>query len=197
MSSPEVFRPRSGYVLFGIVAVMSAMTAGPSVPTYGLEGALPALLIAATVTYAAYLVFVRPKVVMDDDAISIVNPTSSARVGWRRVDAIEARYTMFLEAEGRTIHAWAAPAPGRYHSRTVHPSELRGLAVSTGRMLRPGESPRTHSGAAVYLARQRWQAARDRVSPASTAELTARVDWLPVVLLTGGLLLSVASVLHA
>lgn len=197
MSAPEVYRPRSSYLFFGIVAAMAVLTAAPSVSTYGFVGALPALSIGATVTYGAYLLFVRPKVVLTDDTITIVNPTSHAEVGWRRVDAIEARYTMYIEAEGRTIHAWAAQAPGRYHGRTVHPTELRGLPVATDRMLRPGESPRTHSGTAVYLARQRWQAAAGRPMGAADAELTAGIDVTHALLLGLGVIVSVASVLHA
>jgi hypothetical protein len=65
---------------------------------------------------------------------------------------------MYIQVAGKKIYAWAAQAPGRYHSRTVHASEVRGLKIPDLYNMRPGESPRTHSGQALALARIRFEA---------------------------------------
>jgi hypothetical protein len=65
---------------------------------------------------------------------------------------------MYIQVAGEKIYAWAAQAPGRYHSRTVHASEIRGLKIPDLQNMRPGESPRTHSGQALALARIRMEA---------------------------------------
>jgi hypothetical protein len=65
---------------------------------------------------------------------------------------------MYIQVAGEKIYAWAAQAPGRYHSRTVHASEIRGLKIPDLQNMRPGESPRTHSGQALALARIRFDA---------------------------------------
>jgi hypothetical protein len=79
-------------------------------------------------------------------------------VGWGEVEDISARYSMYIQVGGEKIYAWAAQAPGRYHSRTLHASEVRGLKIPDLHNMRPGESPRTHSGQALALARIRFDA---------------------------------------
>ena len=56
-----------------------------------------------------------------------------------------------IKNDGKEIFAWAAPAPGRYHARSVHPSEVRGMNVGAEGIIRPGESPRSDSGVAKHL----------------------------------------------
>jgi hypothetical protein len=124
------------------------------------------MLITATwaiaVSSMAQLVFARPKVILFDEGITIVNPFLTITTGWHRVDAIDAKFTMSILVGPKTIYAWAAPAPGRYHSRSIHETDLRGMRVDSAEMIRPGESPRSHSGAATYLARIRLENFRNR-----------------------------------
>jgi hypothetical protein len=113
----------------------------------------PTLTWAVAISSMAYLIFNRPKVILFDEGITIVNPFLTITTGWQRVDAIDAKFTMSILVDDKTIYAWAAPAPSRYHSRSIHESDLRGMRTDSQSMIRPGESPRSHSGAATYLAR--------------------------------------------
>jgi len=115
-------------------------------------------IFAATLTY---LILHRPKVELFDEGIRITNPFDQITVGWQRVESIEAKYTMSIQVGYKVIYAWAAPAPGRYHSRTIHPSEIKGMDIGSSGLIRPGDSPRTHSGAAAYLAIMRLKSFRD------------------------------------
>lgn len=124
--------------------------------------ALIAFAWAAAVSSMAHLVFWRPRVILFDEGITIVNPFLTITVGWDLVDAIEAKYTMSILVADKTIHAWAAPAPSRYHSRSIHETELRGMRFNDQTMIRPGESPRSHSGVATFLARAKLANFRER-----------------------------------
>lgn len=104
-----------------------------------------------------YLILHRPLVEIADDGIKIINPLWSYQIGWRDISAIETRYTMSVEVNGEIIHAWAAPAPGRYHARKIHPSEVKGMDIASQSTVRFGESPRSDSGVAAFLARSRWK----------------------------------------
>jgi hypothetical protein len=104
-----------------------------------------------------YMIFIRPPVVVSDEGIEIHNAFTTHVVGWHDVIAIETRYSMSIMMEDRVVFAMAAPAPSRYHARTIHKTELKGLALPDYETLRAGDSPRTHSGVAAHMARLRWQ----------------------------------------
>lgn len=140
-----------------VTFVMSALMAITMIWQGGQRDALIAVAWAATASSIAYLVFWRPKVILFDEGITIVNPFLTITAGWDLVDAIDAKYTMSLLIADKTIYAWAAPAPSRYHSRSIHETELRGMRFNDQSMIRPGESPRSHSGAATYLARTKLE----------------------------------------
>ena len=114
--------------------------------------------LAATVFY---LVLHRPQVELFDEGIRITNPLEQITVGWQDVESVDAKYTMSISVAGKTFYAWAAPAPGRHHRRTIHPSEIKGMDIGVDGLIRPGDSPRTHSGAAAYLAIMRLKSFRD------------------------------------
>jgi len=124
---------------------------------YGFNSALSSLLWGLFTCALFYLIFIHPKVVFFDEGLLIVNPLQSFKIGWHEVQEIDARYTMYIihTATGRKIHAFAAQAPGRYHSRTVHPNEVKGMRVGESGMIRAGESPRSSSGVATAIARSK------------------------------------------
>ncbi len=126
---------------------------------YGFIGGLPSLTWGLVLSTFFYLIFIHPKVIFFDEGLTIVNPLHTITLGWHEVGEIDARYTMYVihRPTGVKIHAFAAQAPGRYHSRTVHPNEVKGMRVGDSGMIRAGESPRSNSGAATAIARARLE----------------------------------------
>jgi hypothetical protein len=126
---------------------------------YGLMGGLPSIGWGLVLSTIFYLIFIHPKVIFFDEGLTIVNPLTTITLGWHDVVEIDARFTMYVvhRKSGAKIHAFAAQAPGRYHSRTVHPNEVKGMRVGDSGMIRAGESPRTSSGAATAIARARLE----------------------------------------
>jgi hypothetical protein len=106
---------------------------------------------------AAHLIFVRPKLVVADEGVLIANPFRSYFLKWDMVLDIDTRFALTFVTSNRRISAWSATAPGRYHGRTVHPSELKGLHLDGRAHIQPGDSPRTSSGQAAAICRARLE----------------------------------------
>lgn len=159
MTNAETFRPTSGYIMaFSAFFAISALSY-INIIDYGFRGGLTSITWGLVLSAVFYLIFIHPKVVFFDEGLTIVNPLTTITMGWHDVDDIDARFTMYVvnKTNGAKIHAFAAQAPGRYHSRTVHPNEVKGMRVGDSGMIRAGESPRTSSGAATAIARTRFE----------------------------------------
>lgn len=156
VTNVQVFRPTSNLVLAVVVFAMCFMMMVANITQGNQRDILVTFFWVIAISTLAYLIFMRPKVILFDEGITIVNPFITVTAGWHMVEAIDAKYTMSILVGDKTIYAWAAPAPSRYHSRSIHESDIRGLGIENSGMIRPGESPRSHSGAATYLARRRF-----------------------------------------
>lgn len=183
MNNPEVFRPHSNYFFAVSIFILCVGITGASIYQGNFHNGLTAIFWSALICTAAFLLFIRPKVTFYDEGIVITNPLHEFTVGWGEVDSIEARYTMYLVIGTRKIHAWAAPAPGRYHARTIHPNEIKGMRISNPENMRPGESPRTHSGVATHLARLRYDAFHR--GDFNSAIATERFDLNAIIVMAG------------
>jgi hypothetical protein len=191
VTNAEVFRPRSNLVYAISIFIFSVGITGSYLYDSSFETRISALLFNLLFCYTAFLLFIRPKVTLFDEGIIVTNPFHEFTIGWGDIDSIEARYTMYLLMGSQKIHAWAAPAPGRYHARSVHPNELKGMSIPDLHNMRPGESPRTHSGVATYLARTRHE--RFRNSNVSAIAFSKEVDTRAIVALCVLVMLSVAT----
>lgn len=152
MSNLEVFRARSSLVSAGVAYFIIAGIVLQSIYLSDILGALNALCWGICLAALVYTVLQRPKLELFDEGIRITNPIREITVGWELVESIDAKYTMSITVGGKVIYAWAAPAPGRHHTRKIHPSDIKGTNIGAGGYMRPGDNPRTHSGAAAYLA---------------------------------------------
>jgi hypothetical protein len=170
-SNTDLYRPRSVYASIAVTAFIVIGLVMQSVNRGTILERVDALLWGAFVLTSAYLLFYRPCVIYFDEGITIINPFKSQTLGWDKVESIEAQYTMGLQVKGKIIRAWAAPAPGRYHSRSLHPSEVKGMKIGYDGLIRPGESPRSDSGQASYLAKLRLEAFKtSSIEPAAASE---------------------------
>lgn len=162
MGNRELFRPKSSYVfaylgffLFFCLAYVNFLDYGFA---SGMVGAIWCLLASAI----TYQIFLHPAIIFYDEGIVIINPLSRHEIGWHEVEEIDTKYTLSVttfDRKGKNgkIQAFAAPAPGRYHSRSIHESEIRGLNLRESKVIRAGDSPRTNSGAAAAIARSRLE----------------------------------------
>ena len=155
MSNPEIYRARSSYFFAAFIYFFCAGITAQSFLVETVESFIATLSWSLLICYLFHLGFIRPKVTIFDEGITITNPLRETTVGWDQVQEISAKFSMYVSVGGEKIYAWAAQAPGRYHSRTVHATEIRGLQIPDTNNMRAGESPRSHSGVAVAIARIR------------------------------------------
>jgi hypothetical protein len=157
MTNPELFRTRSNFFYAGMVHISAGMISLLAVLDGTLFDSISTLAWAGFASFAAQLVFVRPKIVFYDEGLHIINPFNELQIGWHEVQDIDNRFSLSVIVDGERFYAWAAPAPSRYGSRAVHPSELKGLSLGDQGSIRAADNPRSLSGAAAYLARLRFQ----------------------------------------
>ena len=147
MTNSEKFRPgsaiASGWILiafFGGFIVQSFLYANDIMLTIGICGAG---------AIGAYLLFLKPYVVIFDEGIKIVNPTKEITATWDLVEEIETKYSMSIQVRGECYFAWAAPAPSGRHSRRMHTTDLLPGANAPRRV---GDSLKSDSGVCAYMA---------------------------------------------
>jgi hypothetical protein len=157
MTNPELFRTKSNFFYAGMVQVAAAMISLLALLNDPLPDSITTLAWASFASFTAYLIFIRPKITFFDEGLQIINPFNEILVGWHEVQDIDNRFSLSITVEGERFYAWAAPAPSRYGSRAVHPSELKGMSLGDQGSIRAADNPRSLSGAAAYLARLRFQ----------------------------------------
>ena len=147
MTNVEKFRPgsaiASGWVLIAFFVgfiIQSFFYGGDILMTIGICGAG---------AFGAYLLFLKPYVLLFDEGIKIVNPTKEITATWDLVEEIETKYSMSIHINDRTYYAWAAPAPSGRHSRRMNKGDLFPGADSARRV---GDSLRSDSGVCAYMA---------------------------------------------
>lgn len=142
------------------------------------------VVVLAALTAVVYVLCWRPAVVVDDDAVTLVNLVRDVRVPWHRLEGIETRFAMALLTERGTFTSWAAPAPGRFgagvsRSDVAMQRAVRRDADDSG--IRASMSPSSDSGAASLMVEQRRQLRAEATRPVGE---DVAVRWrLPLVLL--------------
>ena len=188
MNNIETFRPRSGYIFAGIVW---AIFVGVFVQVL-LEGNLHATLVSAGISgfacASAWLIYIRPKVVFGDEGVEVVNPMRRYSFSWAAVDRIDTKYALEFYLGTKKIGVFAAPAPSRYHARTIKSHDVAGMGFKAGEEIRAGDSPRSHSGVAAHLARTKLKAFKAAKGKGSKA-LTVRFNYTGAAVLIASVVL--------
>lgn len=160
---PFTYRARTSLVL-AVVLVAVAVVGVVSVGVAGGIGRLPDALPLLAVAYAAWLLFWFPKVEVDAEAVTLVNPFRTVSVGWNALIHVDTKYALTLLTPHGRYSAWAAPAPGVVSSlrdaRTSTKAEER--EGGNWKSIRPGDQIGSDSGAVAHVIRTRWQAMADR-----------------------------------
>lgn len=123
---------------------------------------LPWLALFAPLCWA---IFWRPKVVVSDAGVRLVNVARTVDVPWPALVEVQTKFALTLVTAYGSFTAWAAPAPSG-HS-TVH--TVIGSSTA-GRASRPrfdrealpmSERPDSPSGDAAAMVRRRWDQLRE------------------------------------
>ncbi|HEX5511050.1 MAG TPA: PH domain-containing protein [Actinomycetales bacterium] len=200
----RVFRPLFVRVLSVVVWVLLVVFEALSWRNGAGAGlrAVPILLLVAVLVYA---LFWRPRVRVDEDAVTLMNVLRDIRVPFRALDAVSTQFALTLHSEQHKYAAWAAPAPGRTSVMGLARRDATGLqhlGVNIDEGMSASAAPNTDSGGAALLVQHRWErwrsqepAAQRRGAGDPVDHVTVRWDVPVVVLLAVTLVGSVLALL--
>jgi len=162
-----------------LFALITSAIAGVLAPATAARIVLPLALVGL----AAYAVLWRPRLVVDDDAVTVVNVLRTIVIPWSALIDVDTKFSLTLRTPNGRYSVWAAPAPGRTGVAMARRAERRhgnqNQTAAMGNRSRPGDIVTTESGEAAYLVRERWNALVEagRIE-AGIAESTAvQVRW--------------------
>lgn len=192
-----VFRPRSSKWILIVAGIVVGVGLLVSVVTSGAQ-ALVASAPLLTIAGIAWWLFWYPSIVVGPHAVELHNPVRSFEVPWAALIHVDTKYALKLVTPGGSYTAWAAPAPGvrgTHAGKPEHMQNLPGASYGPGGSVRPGDLSNTDSGLAALLVRSEWQRQIENglidVDATETARVVGRVNWLPISVVAGLLLLSV------
>ena len=124
MPEPVTFRPRGGQIIAWAAIGVCALGLVFIALTDGLTGlvlwAWPIVLVA----WLAWILYIRPCVQLNEGFIEIRNVFRTHRVPWGDVADVDSRYALTVRTTGgRSIRAWAAPAPSARQALTTNREE--------------------------------------------------------------------------
>ena len=157
----ETFRPRSNFVWAGTSLVLIILFAINSLMVIPNNSQIAfELLISLCLTATTYVIWIRPKLVLRDDSIEIVNPFKTELIRYADVLELETKWALHIIHSGGKTRVWVAPATGKrkwiaekrfgFYGSTIPLSGSRG--VELGSM---SESLDSSSGQAAYMIRER------------------------------------------
>ena len=118
------------------------------------------LILCVILASIAYFIWIRPKLVLRDEVIEVVNPFNSEVIPYREVLELETKWALtIVHSRGKT-RVWVAPASGKrrwiadatfgFYGRSVPLTESRSAQSES-----MSASLNSSSGQAAYLIRER------------------------------------------
>ena len=110
------------------------------------------------------LILIRPKLVLRDDVIEVVNPLSSKLIAYREVLDLETKWSLAIIHSGGKTRVWVAPATGKQRWIAEKKFGWYGGGLPLSESNRTGmesmsSSLDSVSGQAAYLIRERMKRA--------------------------------------
>jgi hypothetical protein len=135
------------WVVFAVVCLGDIAVQGRD------RASLDAAIIIVTITGLVYACALRPRVVADDDGVTVLNPIRDHRVPWGAVKGIVVRDSVEVQCSrpdpkgDKTVHSWALYSPRRSRAR----SQIRNQMWGRGDRGRPQGYARMPSQAREVL----------------------------------------------
>jgi len=159
----ETFRPRSNFVWAGASIVLIILFGINSfwVGTNSTQ-TLFELLLCFIFGGVVYLIWLRPKLVLREDVIEVINPLSSKLIPYRDVLDLETKWSLAIIHSGGKTRVWVAPATGkqRWIAEKKFGWYVGGLPLSESKstgMESMSASLDSVSGQAAFLIRERMK----------------------------------------
>jgi hypothetical protein len=187
MPEPVTFRPRGGQIVAWVAIAICAL----GLVFIAVTDGVPSLIVWAwpivLVAWLAWILYIRPRVQISEGFIEVGNVFRTHRVPWGDVADVDSRYALTVHTTGgRSIRAWAAPAPSARQAMTTNREEVA-RTPGEGDMRRPSDAEGTASGDATALVRRTLEQYR-RSGGSTTPDGTVSTLNTPVIAVTAVLI---------
>jgi hypothetical protein len=125
----QVFRSSSARTLAVVWFAVAAFVAFDAVRRGSGRSLWIGLAVVALVSALVYALAYRPAVAADDEGITIRNIVRDVRIPWARVEHIGAKWSLTIDAAGRTWASWAITARNRQRAAVPPALGLGGPAA--------------------------------------------------------------------
>jgi len=186
-----VFRPRSGlWLTVGVWAlcVLDLVTLGVIGDWTGLVRAVPVVALFGT---AAWVLFWRPAVVIEPDAVVLVNPARDIRIPWSAIVDVQPSFSLVVRTTRGRYRAWAAPGGTqlsglpRFEANEqilMHTAVADDGRFAMSALVDDGRNGLTTAAAATEAIRRGWKLAQRDPAPAEgRVDVRWRTGWLTLV----------------
>jgi hypothetical protein len=161
MNKDFVFRPKGNFA-WAIVAIVLDALFMAQVILYPVENAVKWLeySLGAAVAIGAILLWIRPKLVLKDDHLIVVNPITQVTIAYKDIDDLETKWSLLINHKGKQTRVWIAPANGkqRWISESARIWKFNRIPTServTDEYTTVSDSLGSDSGIAAALIRER------------------------------------------
>ncbi|WP_130013111.1 hypothetical protein [Serinicoccus sediminis] len=156
-----------GWAMVACAAVLAGLTVWDLLSGHR-DGALGAVALVVGVAAAAWVLFLRPRAVLHEDGVLLVNLVRDTAVPFAAVDEITHQWALELhDTEGRRHSAWAVPAK----RERARPTRLDDYADTTRRRGDGGTTAQTVADEA-QRALQRWRLDGGQLDDGATEVVT-------------------------
>ena len=100
MTNPEIYRARSSYFFAAFIYFLAAGISAQSFFVETLDSFNATLSWSLLICYLFHLGFIRAKVTIFDEGITITNPLRETTVGWDQVQEISVKFSMYINVGG-------------------------------------------------------------------------------------------------
>ncbi len=161
MTTVEVFKPKSNYAFAAAALVLDGLFVTQAIAYPDGTAVAATIAIALAVAIAAALLWIRPKLVLGETELRVVNPLSSRTIAYRDIEELETKWALLIRHSGGHTRVWVAPASGRVrwaaNTGGNWKSRVSNTASSAGReeFTPASHSVQSDSGLAALLIRRR------------------------------------------
>ena len=159
----QIFRPKYNFLLAGVSNVLIFLFAanGFYVITSPLQTIIE-LGLCIALGVLTYVMWIRPKLVLMDDSIAVVNPFKTELIPYSDVLELETKWALAIIHRRGKIRVWVAPTSGkrRWIADTTFGWYGRGVPLSQTAQhdsQSMSESMNSLSGQAAYMIRERMK----------------------------------------
>jgi hypothetical protein len=159
----EVFRPRSNYIWASISFTLLSLFAANSLMVNASAGqTVLEILIFIILGGFTYLLWIRPKLILRDEFIEVINPLRKEIIPYSEVVELDTKWALTIIHKRGKTRVWVAPASGkrkwiadntfRWYGSNVPLSDARNAGSEN-----MSASLDSLSGQAAYMIRERMK----------------------------------------